>query len=184
MSILILSLVYEQGSATYVYACRLWYIKLMVPTSVCWSIDTSAILFHNNALYCICVSILLMSCIFILGVRSNAIMTWNILNVGLQKCLQTSVRRLLPALPILRRSQSNLLNVDNEYKDLYRHSVEKPEDFFASISTGIDWFQPWKKIHETKYPFQRWYAIWICHLIHPSFSCPLYMSDSITEYCF
>jgi propionyl-CoA synthetase len=53
------------------------------------------------------------------------------------------------------------------YEDLYRHSVEQPEAFWAEAATAIDWHVPPQRILEyTNPPFRRWFAGGTTNLCH------------------
>jgi propionyl-CoA synthetase len=53
------------------------------------------------------------------------------------------------------------------YEDLYRHSVEQPEAFWAEAATAIDWHVPPQRILEyADPPFRRWFAGGTTNLCH------------------
>ena len=53
------------------------------------------------------------------------------------------------------------------YEDLYRRSVEQPEEFWAEAATAIDWQVPPQRILEyTRPPFRQWFAGGTTNLCH------------------
>jgi propionyl-CoA synthetase len=53
------------------------------------------------------------------------------------------------------------------YEDLYRRSVERPEEFWAEAAAAIDWQVPPQRILEyTNPPFRRWFAGGTTNLCH------------------
>ena len=46
-----------------------------------------------------------------------------------------------------------------EYDKLYRHSVEKPEEFWADVASELHWFRKWDRVlDESKKPFYQWFV--------------------------
>ncbi|MFC1915707.1 acetate--CoA ligase [Chloroflexota bacterium] len=45
-----------------------------------------------------------------------------------------------------------------KYYDVYRRSMEKPEEFWAEQAHHLDWFKPWDKVLEWKPPFAKWFV--------------------------
>lgn len=45
-----------------------------------------------------------------------------------------------------------------KYFDIYRRSIEQPEEFWAEQSRNLDWFKPWNKVLEWKPPFAHWFV--------------------------
>ncbi|SDD13412.1 propionate--CoA ligase [Aquimonas voraii] len=53
------------------------------------------------------------------------------------------------------------------YDDLYRHSIEQPEDFWAEAAKAIDWeTQPQQILDDSKPPFRRWFVGGRTNLCH------------------
>jgi len=53
------------------------------------------------------------------------------------------------------------------YEDLYRRSIEQPEDFWAEAATAIDWNEPPRKILEyAQPPFRKWFVGGTTNLCH------------------
>jgi propionyl-CoA synthetase len=45
------------------------------------------------------------------------------------------------------------------FEEIYRHSVDDPEDFWAAAATAIDWFAPWERVlDDSRAPFYRWFV--------------------------
>ena len=45
-----------------------------------------------------------------------------------------------------------------KYFDIYRRSIEQPEEFWAEQSRNLDWLKPWDKVLEWKPPFAHWFV--------------------------
>ncbi len=43
------------------------------------------------------------------------------------------------------RSKAHIKSLD-QYEQMYRHSVEKPEEFWAEAASELDWFAPWTRV--------------------------------------
>ncbi len=44
------------------------------------------------------------------------------------------------------------------YEKLYQQSIKNPEAFWAGIAKELNWYKPWKKVLEWKYPFAKWFV--------------------------
>ena len=45
------------------------------------------------------------------------------------------------------------------FEQVYRHSLEQPEDFWAQAAAEIDWVEPWERVlDDSRAPFYRWFA--------------------------
>jgi propionyl-CoA synthetase len=45
------------------------------------------------------------------------------------------------------------------FEQVYRHSLERPEEFWAQAAAEIDWVQPWERVlDDSRAPFYRWFA--------------------------
>src|SRR5579864_1199062 len=44
-----------------------------------------------------------------------------------------------------------------DYAAEYKRSVEDPEAFWAAAANELEWFQPWTKVFEWKYPTFEWF---------------------------
>ena len=45
------------------------------------------------------------------------------------------------------------------FEQVYRHSLEQPEEFWAQAAAEIDWVQPWERVlDDSRAPFYRWFA--------------------------
>ncbi|MGB9609244.1 MAG: acetyl-coenzyme A synthetase N-terminal domain-containing protein, partial [Minisyncoccia bacterium] len=45
-----------------------------------------------------------------------------------------------------------------DYEKLYQESIGNPEKFWQKIAQELEWYKPWKKILEWKYPFAKWFV--------------------------
>ena len=47
----------------------------------------------------------------------------------------------------------------SRYEELYQHSINNPESFWAEAAAGIDWIKPWDKVlDDSRAPFYRWFS--------------------------
>lgn len=46
----------------------------------------------------------------------------------------------------------------DQYRRMYRDSIENPEEFWAAAAADLHWFQKWTKVLDWKPPFATWYA--------------------------
>ena len=45
------------------------------------------------------------------------------------------------------------------FEEVYRRSLEQPEEFWAEAAAEIDWVQPWERVlDDSRAPFYRWFA--------------------------
>ena len=45
------------------------------------------------------------------------------------------------------------------YDDIYRRSLEHPEEFWAEAAAAIDWDEPWTRVlDDSRAPFYRWFS--------------------------
>ena len=45
------------------------------------------------------------------------------------------------------------------YRDLYRHSLDQPDEFWAEAAEGIDWDRRWDRVlDDSRPPFYRWFS--------------------------
>ncbi len=54
------------------------------------------------------------------------------------------------------------------YSDMYRRSLEKPEEFWAEQAWNLDWFKTWDKVLEWNPPWSNWFA---GGLLNASYNC-------------
>src|SRR3972149_3491084 len=45
-----------------------------------------------------------------------------------------------------------------KFLDIYRRSIEAPEEFWAEQARQLDWFKTWDKVLEWEPPFARWFV--------------------------
>ncbi|MCX7956137.1 MAG: acetate--CoA ligase [Patescibacteria group bacterium] len=43
------------------------------------------------------------------------------------------------------------------YEEVYKYSINNPEDFWSNIAKELLWFKPWKKTFQWQYPYARWF---------------------------
>jgi acetyl-CoA synthetase len=53
-----------------------------------------------------------------------------------------------------------------DYPTEYKRSVEDPEGFWADAAGELEWFQPWTKIFEWRYPTFQWYVGAKCNITY------------------
>lgn len=44
-----------------------------------------------------------------------------------------------------------------QYKKMYRASLDKPVQFWSEAAKGLDWFKKWNKVMEWKSPYAKWF---------------------------
>ena len=45
------------------------------------------------------------------------------------------------------------------FDEIYRQSVEQPEQFWAQAAAEIDWVKPWERVlDDSRAPFYRWFT--------------------------
>jgi propionyl-CoA synthetase len=45
------------------------------------------------------------------------------------------------------------------FEEIYRHSLERPGEFWAQAAAEIDWIEPWDRVlDDSRAPFYRWFA--------------------------
>jgi acetyl-CoA synthetase len=45
-----------------------------------------------------------------------------------------------------------------QYRELYRESIEAPEKFWAGVARELHWFKPWSKVLDWQEPFAKWFV--------------------------
>ena len=53
-----------------------------------------------------------------------------------------------------------------DYAAEYKRSVDDPEAFWASAAKELEWFQPWTKVLDWKYPTFEWFQGGKCNITH------------------
>jgi acetyl-CoA synthetase len=51
-----------------------------------------------------------------------------------------------------------VIQTEEQYRKLYKQSMEKPEKFWSKMSEGLHWFKPWKKLLNWRPPFAEWFV--------------------------
>jgi acetyl-CoA synthetase len=46
----------------------------------------------------------------------------------------------------------------DEYKEMYRKSIEDPESFWGGVAADLHWFEPWTRVREWNRPFAKWFV--------------------------
>ncbi|HSI87256.1 MAG: acetate--CoA ligase [Candidatus Methylacidiphilales bacterium] len=54
-------------------------------------------------------------------------------------------------------SKAHLKSME-EYKALYKKSIEQPEEFWGEMSSAVHWFKPWDKVLEWDLPNAKWFV--------------------------
>jgi len=55
-----------------------------------------------------------------------------------------------------------------DYEEIYRQSIEDPEQFWAEIAGQLEWFKPWDKVLDWNYPWAKWFVGGQCNI---SYNC-------------
>ena len=55
------------------------------------------------------------------------------------------------------RAEARLSSLE-EYRRLYRQSLDDPERFWGSVAEELHWFKPWDRITEWREPFVKWFV--------------------------
>jgi acetyl-CoA synthetase len=54
-----------------------------------------------------------------------------------------------------------------EYEDLYRRTIENPEDFWAEMAGELEWFKKWDKVlDDSNPPFFKWFSGGKTNIVH------------------
>lgn len=53
-----------------------------------------------------------------------------------------------------------------DYPAEYKRSVEDPDGFWAEVAQELEWFQPWKKVFDWKYPTFQWFTGAKCNITY------------------
>jgi acetyl-CoA synthetase len=54
----------------------------------------------------------------------------------------------------------------DEYKRLYRESIDKPEQFWGRVAEELDWFKKWDKVLDWNTPYAKWFVGGKTNLAH------------------
>ena len=76
-----------------------------------------------------------------------------------QKVAQTQSLRCGTALPMSRHFHSSQQHQRElrEYDEVFKKSVEEPEEFWGGVADEIDWYTPFAKVMDnTNPPFTKW----------------------------
>jgi acetyl-CoA synthetase len=80
---------------------------------------------------------------------------------GIEQLLRAETELSAPALLV---AQARL----KDYAAEYRRSVEDTEGFWAEVARELEWFQPWQKVFDWKYPSFEWFQGAKCNI---SYNC-------------
>ncbi|MCH7846963.1 MAG: acetate--CoA ligase [Planctomycetes bacterium] len=58
------------------------------------------------------------------------------------------------------------INSLDQYRQMYRRSIDDPEGFWGEIAAELDWFQPWTKVLQWKEPDAKWFVGGKTNLCH------------------
>ena len=53
------------------------------------------------------------------------------------------------------RSNANLKSQE-EFNALYRQSLDDPDTFWSKVALELDWFSPWDRVLDWKFPIAQW----------------------------
>jgi acetyl-CoA synthetase len=45
-----------------------------------------------------------------------------------------------------------------DYEEEYGRFMKDPEAFWAKVAKELDWFSPWEKVLDWKYPYAKWFV--------------------------
>jgi acetyl-CoA synthetase len=80
---------------------------------------------------------------------------------------ESGIERLLRADTELAPPASLVANARlRDYAAEYKRSVEEPEAFWAEVAQELEWFAPWKKVFEWKYPTFEWFVGAKCNITY------------------
>src|SRR5215467_6729390 len=54
----------------------------------------------------------------------------------------------------------------HDYPAEYKRSIQDPEGFWEGVAHELEWFQPWKKIFDWKYPTFQWFTGAKCNITY------------------
>ena len=78
---------------------------------------------------------------------------------GIEQLLRTEVEHHPPAFLV---EQARVKDCVAEYK----YSIEDPDAFWAGVAGELEWFQPWNKVFEWKYPAFEWFQGAKCNITY------------------
>src|SRR5689334_2959411 len=78
---------------------------------------------------------------------------------GIEPLLRTETE-LLPPKSLVENARLK------DYAAEYQRSVDDPEAFWASAAKELEWFQPWTRIFDWKYPTFEWFQGGKCNITH------------------
>ncbi|MGD0541562.1 MAG: AMP-binding protein, partial [Tepidisphaeraceae bacterium] len=50
------------------------------------------------------------------------------------------------------------INSRRQYEEMYRESIDRPEEFWGKIAGELHWFKKWDRVLEWKPPFAKWFV--------------------------
>ncbi|HZI56624.1 MAG TPA: acetyl-coenzyme A synthetase N-terminal domain-containing protein, partial [Verrucomicrobiae bacterium] len=80
-------------------------------------------------------------------------------DAGIEQLLRTETE-LLPPRSLVENARLK------DYAAEYKRSVDDPEAFWASAAKELEWFQPWTRIFDWKYPTFEWFQGGKCNITH------------------
>ncbi len=78
---------------------------------------------------------------------------------GIEQLLKAEVELHPPA---FLKEQARL----KDYAAEYKRSVEDPDAFWANVAKELEWFEPWNKVFEWKYPTFQWFLGGKCNITY------------------
>lgn len=64
-----------------------------------------------------------------------------------------------PSKEILEKAQIK------DYDKIYQEAMQNPTKFWDKIARELEWFKPWQKVLEWKYPFAKWFVGGKCNIV-------------------
>ncbi len=75
-------------------------------------------------------------------------------NTGIESSMQET--RVFPPPPAFSK-QAHIKSLD-DYKRMYRESVDEPEKFWGGVAASFHWFKKWDKVLDWKAPYAKWFV--------------------------
>jgi len=78
---------------------------------------------------------------------------------GIEQLLQ-SQHEIHPPASLVARARLR------DYPSEYKRSVEEPDRFWGEVARELEWFQPWQKVFDWKYPTFEWFVGGKCNITY------------------
>lgn len=80
------------------------------------------------------------------------------MSINESQTIDTILKEAKAYLPSKRFSDQAMIKSMAEYEEIYRLSIEHPEQFWANIAGELHWMEPWKKVLTWKEPDANWFV--------------------------